>query len=53
MSFFFIASDLISVNVADPWLHKEICPNELVGFHLYADGTKGWVGNGRVSARGK
>ena len=40
MSFFFIASDLISVNVADHWFHNEIHFSELVGFHLYTDSTE-------------
>lgn len=53
VSFFFTASALISVNVADHWFRNEIHSNELVGFHLYTDRTKGWIGNVRVSAGGK
>lgn len=42
MSFFFLASDLVSVNVAVAgyWFHNEIHSSELVGFHLYTDSTE-------------
>ena len=42
VSFFFLASDLIYVNVAvaGHWFHNEIHSSELVGFHLYTDSTE-------------
>lgn len=40
VSFFFIASDLNFLNVADHWFHNELRSSELVGFHLYTDSTE-------------